>query len=129
MNLNQVTLPATELERSIRFYEQLGLRLIVNALPDYARFETPEGEATLSLHRVDTRVDTRPSGPGAIIYFETAQLDARVEELKQLGVSFLSDPVDQRWLWREASLEDPDGNRIILFHAGEHRRHPPWRIN
>ncbi|MEM7380928.1 MAG: VOC family protein, partial [Bacteroidota bacterium] len=38
-------------------------------------------------------------------------------------------PRDQSWLWREARLKDPDGNTLILYHAGENRKNPPWRIN
>jgi hydroxymethylpyrimidine/phosphomethylpyrimidine kinase len=34
----------------------------------------------------------------------------------------------QRWLWREAWLRDPAGNSICLYHAGDNRRFPPWRI-
>jgi len=37
--------------------------------------------------------------------------------------------VDQRWLWREACLNDPAGNRICIYHAGENRRYPPWKIS
>ena len=37
-------------------------------------------------------------------------------------------PVDQPWLWREARLRDPSGNEICLYHAGENRRFPPWRL-
>jgi catechol 2,3-dioxygenase-like lactoylglutathione lyase family enzyme len=43
MNLNQVTAPSTDVARSIEFYRRLGLRLIVDALPDYARFDCPGG--------------------------------------------------------------------------------------
>ena len=52
MNLNQVTLPATNVERSADFYRALGFTQIVTNLPSYARFECPDGEATFSLHRV-----------------------------------------------------------------------------
>ena len=36
MNLNQVTVPVTNVEHAIVFYEKLGLKLIVKALPHYA---------------------------------------------------------------------------------------------
>lgn len=124
MQLNQVTLPATDLKRSVAFYQTLGLRLIVDALPRYARFELPEGGATLSLHLVDTA----PSGPGVVVYFECDDLDARVAALVAAGVAFDSQPEDQPWLWREAHLRDPDGNALIFFHAGENRLNPPWRL-
>ncbi|TNF71809.1 MAG: VOC family protein [Bacteroidetes bacterium] len=124
MNLNQITVPVMDVPRSIRFYSKLGLKLIVEALPEYARFELPEGEATFSLHRVDSL----PTGEGIWVYFETERLDARVAELQQEGLQFEELPEDKRWLWREARLRDPDGNLLILYHAGPNRKEPPWRI-
>ncbi len=124
MNLNQVTIPSHDLVRSVAFYQQLGLRLIVDSVPRYARFECPDGEATFSIHRVEDPVRTS----GLSIYFECEDLDVRVAELKDRGIAFDLDPVDQRWLWREAHPRDPDGNHLILFHAGENRKNPPWRI-
>jgi catechol 2,3-dioxygenase-like lactoylglutathione lyase family enzyme len=123
MNLNQVTVPCTDLSRSIAFYETLGLQLIVEAQPRYARFLCPEGDATFSLHLSDA-----PIQAGVVVYFECENLDARVEALKSKGITFTIDPIDQTWLWREAHLLDPDGNQLILFFAGKNRKDPPWRL-
>jgi len=125
MNLNQITIPSLDVEKAVNFYEILGLKLIVDALPRYVRFECPDGEATFSIHKVETL----PKGNGLSIYFEDKNLDALVSELKQKGITFISDPDDKTWLWREAHLEDPDGNNIILYHAGKNRKNPPWHIN
>jgi len=125
MNLNQVTVPTRNVGRSIEFYQTLGLKLIVNALPHYARFELPEGESTFSLHLVDEL----PAGNGVYVYFESERLDAWVEELETAGIQFDELPEDRSWLWREARLRDPDGNQLILFHAGANRKNPPWRID
>ena len=124
MNLNQVTLPTLDLARAIRFYQTLGLHLIVHAPPHYARFECPEGDTTFSLHLVDES----PSGEGASIYFEVENLDERVAALQADGIAFDLLPTDQSWRWREARLPDPDGNRLILFWAGDDRKNPPWRL-
>ena len=124
MNLNQVTVPSIDLSRSVSFYKKLGLTLIVDALPNYARFECPQGDASFSIHRVDQL----PSGNGVILYFECENLEAKVHSLKTEGILFQHDPVHQEWLWQEAKLLDPDGNQLILFHAGKNRLHPPWRI-
>lgn len=122
MDLNQVTVPCDDLGSSIAFYRRLGLRLIVDNPPDYARFECPVGGATFSVHRV-------PHTPGGVVvYFEVEDLDAKVQELTKAGVRFESDPRDEAWLWREARVRDPAGNQICLFHAGENRRNPPWRV-
>ena len=125
MNLNQITVPSLDLEKSIPFYEKLGLKLIVKALPHYARFVCPNGNSTFSLHQTNVL----PRGEGIYVYFECENLDEQVESLKQKGIQFELEPTDQRWLWREARLKDNDGNQLILFHAGENRLNPPWRIN
>lgn len=123
MNLNQVTVPVTGVEQSIDFYQKLGLKLIVKALPDYARFECPDGDATFSLHRTDTQE------PGGVwIYFEVEQLDEYVYELIQKGIVFETMPEDKPWLWREARLKDPDNNQLIIYYAGKNRKDPPWKI-
>jgi hydroxymethylpyrimidine/phosphomethylpyrimidine kinase len=122
MNLNQVTLPCTDYEASVAFYRRLGFTQIVASPPRYARFECESG-ATFSLHLVP---DARPPTSGIVVYFEVGDLDATVADLESKGIELDSDPVDQRWLWREASLKDPAGNRLCLY--GENRRFPPWRI-
>ena len=124
MNLNQITIPSTDLTRAAAFYETLGLVRIVDSIPRYARFECPDGGATMSLHRVE-RVDP---DSGFTVYFECDDLDGSVARLKAEGVEFESDPEDRSWLWREAIVRDPDGNRVCIYHAGANRRHPPWRV-
>ena len=121
MNLNQVTVEVADIARATAFYQRLGFEIIVSA-DHYARFLCPGG-ATFSVHVAD---DVRPGG--TLIYFECEDLDARVAALKAGGVVFDSGPADQRWLWREARLRDPDGNRLCLYFAGENRVDPPWRL-
>ena len=127
MRMNQVTVPATNLAASIEFYQALGLRLIVRA-DHYARFECPDGDggepATFSLHLQDTP----PGKDGVVVYFEEDDLDGAFERLSRAGLTFDAPPTDQRWLWREAYLTDPAGNRVCLFRAGQARRCPPWRL-
>ena len=123
MNLNQVTIPCGNYEDSVAFYVRLGLRQIVDSPPRYARFETESG-TTFSLHAIGSTV----SDSGVVIYFEVEDVDDTIEQLKRKGLEFESEPVDQTWLWREAYLRDPFGNKVCIYHAGENRRYPPWRI-
>lgn len=125
MNLNQITIPSLDVVKATEFYKKLGLLLIVDALPRYVRFELPESEATFSIHLVNEL----PKGDGIAIYFEDDNLDEVVTELQEKGIEFIQLPTNQSWLWREAHLYDLDGNKIILFKAGENRKNPPWRIN
>ena len=124
MNLNQITVPSKDLTKSIPFYQALGLKLIVKALPHYARFECPKGAATFSIHQVQHL----PKGEGIYVYFECDYLDELVTELLEKGIEFEELPNDKSWLWREARLKDLDGNQLILFFGGENRLNPPWRI-
>ena len=124
MNLNQITVPSLDLTKSIPFYEKLGLKLIVKALPHYARFECPNGNATFSIHQTDKL----PKGDGIYVYFVCENLDEQVENIKSKGIEFDQELTDQSWLWREARLKDIDGNQLILFYGGKNRLNPPWQI-
>jgi catechol 2,3-dioxygenase-like lactoylglutathione lyase family enzyme len=112
----------------VEFYKKLGLRLIVDSPPRYARFEFPESDggapATFSIEHMDGWT----GGVGPEIWFESDRLDELVAELKGRGVKFESEPETMSYLWRVARLRDPAGNRIQLYHAGENRRFPPWRV-
>ena len=124
MNLNQVTIYTDKVAESIEFYKTLGLKIIVDSAPRYVRFECPDGDATLSLHETTSA----PQNSSVALYFECDDLDAKVAQLKTLGLIFETEPTNQTWLWREAYLNDPNGNRICLFFAGENRQNPPWRV-
>lgn len=127
MNLNQITIPGKNVPKSIDYYKNLGLRLIVHTHDDYARFECPVGDATFSLHRVSNK----SSGPTGIwIYFEVENVDETMKQLqeKMNGLVVVDQPEDKPWLWREARIQDLDGNQIIIYTAGENRKNPPWRL-
>ena len=74
-------------------------------------------------------MDESPATSATVIYFECADLDRTVAELRERGIRFYAEPQDQPWLWREAYLKDPDGNVVCLYHAGENRKNPPWRLH
>lgn len=124
MNLNQVTVPSTNVEQAIHFYEKLGLNLIVKSIPRYARLECLDGNSSFSIHQVEAL----PKGDGVWVYFECEALDEKVKELTSKGIKFEELPSDKSWLWREARLKDPDGNQLILYFGGENRLNPPWRV-
>jgi len=125
MNLNQVTILSERTVETVEFFEKLGLTRIVDSLPRYARLECPDGESTLSVNIAENIV----ANQNITLYFECTDLDGEVERLKSLGLKFDQDPTDEPWLWRQAYLRDPNGNKICLFHAGENRKNPPWRVS
>ena len=125
MNLNQATIYCSKTVETAEFLKKLSLVLIVDSLPRYARFECPDGESTLSLQHDENAVVTN----NVVLYFECDDLDGEVERLKSIGLEFDEDPTDRPWLWRQAYLKDPNGNKICLFHAGDNRKNPPWRVS
>lgn len=120
MKLNQITLPATDFCKTKTFYALLGCELIVDT-PHYLRFKAPTNDTSFSFILSDA-----PSN--CVIYFETEELDKDIATLKHHGISFEQDPQEMRYLWREAILFDPNGNKIKLYFAGENRLNPPWRV-
>ncbi|CAG23343.1 hypothetical protein PBPRB1477 [Photobacterium profundum SS9] len=104
------------------FIEYWGSLQIVET-EHYARFECPEGDGTFSLYL--ERAEFKNS---SVIYFEHEKLDEWVTELKSKGIIFEQEPTEQSYLWREAVVNDPSGNKIKLYWAGENRLNPPWRI-
>ncbi len=117
LRLNQVTVGCADYAASRDFYSTLGLHQIVDSPDHYARFEAPGG-ATLSIEQ----------SAAATVFFECNDLDAEVARLQAAGLVFDHMPVEQEWLWREARLIDPAGNKICLYQADENRRYPPWRL-
>jgi catechol 2,3-dioxygenase-like lactoylglutathione lyase family enzyme len=133
VRLNHVTLLCSDVARSLSFYRGLGLEPIVlepgaDGAPRYARLLCPDGDATLSLERSDGAPAAGAGPTGLLLYFECDDLDARVSALSAAGYVFAGRPETQPWLWREAELVDPDGNRVRLYFAGSYRLDPPWRL-
>ena len=96
----------------------------MESLPDYARFECPDGHSPFSIHRAHSLLKVEGIG----IYFECINLDENVSELVKKGIVFEQTPTNQKWLWREARLKDVYGNQLVLFYVGENRFNPPWKI-
>ncbi len=122
MDMNQVTLPVSDMEQATAFYRRMGFLQIVDT-PHYARFECTEGQSTFSLS-----LERNAFVNGSVIYFENPNLDALVADLKAKGFEFEQEPMDMPYLWREAVLHDPSGNKIKLYWAGDNRVNPPWRV-
>ncbi|NVK24286.1 MAG: VOC family protein [Gammaproteobacteria bacterium] len=122
MELNQVTLPVHNMDECVRFYLTLGFTQIVDT-PHYARFSCPDGNSTFSLS-----LSTDAVVNNSVIYFEHEQLDELYEDLCHKGIEFEQAPTEQSYLWKEAIIKDPSGNKIKLYWAGENRLNPPWKV-
>ena len=122
MELNQVTLPVEDMIEAVSFYLKLGFTQIVDT-PHYARFSCPDGNSTFSLS-----LENGEFTNNSVIYFEHEELEELCVELSAKGIQFEQLPTEQRYLWKEAILKDPSGNKIKLYWAGENRLNPPWKV-
>lgn len=120
MRLNHVLRHCANLQRSLDFYRQLGLQLLVHQADQYARLACSRGDTSLALQQTAITAAELHQ----VIYFECEDVDATVASLMQQGVVFDSLPQDQPWQWREAYLRDPDGHPVCLYYAGAQRLHP-----
>jgi len=130
MNLNQVTLTVINMDESTEFYRRLGFLHIVDTA-HYARFACPDEGATFSLSLAEPSsltITGKKLSSGTTIYFEHEQLDEWITTIQSRGIEFEQLPISQSYLWREAILVDPSGNKIKLYWAGENRLNPPWRV-
>jgi catechol 2,3-dioxygenase-like lactoylglutathione lyase family enzyme len=121
LDFNHAMLYVGDLDRSVAFYEALGLSVVDRYDGGYARLRFPGGSGSLALHVEDGR-DT--ATPGSRLYFEVEEIERFCRDLEAHGISF-SDPLARRaWGWDHAYLLDPDGHEISLYRAGSERLDP-----
>lgn len=112
----QISLPVSDLERSIEFYrDRLGAEYLFTALPP--------GLAFFQLGGVQLMLDGPSHSPGsssgdAILYLSVKDIDASYTAMRKCGVEFESPPILQYSMngvdgWM-AFLADPDGNKLAL---------------
>ena len=121
MRLNHVTLIVAALDRSLAFYQALGLTPIVIEKPRYARLTLPAGDETLSIEVTgEVAQESRVQ-----IYLECPDLDEVYERVRARGIAFDQAFEDMDYLWRETRLRDPDGHQIQLYFADDNHLDPP----
>jgi lactoylglutathione lyase len=111
---------ATDVERSARFWEQLGFerhfQLPADGEPGYVGLRVDGAE--LAITTVQWAQDrygmTMGTGPRVEMYVYVSDLDGVVDQLRGSGVDVLRDPEDMPWGERVATVADPDGNPVAL---------------
>jgi predicted enzyme related to lactoylglutathione lyase len=103
----------SDLPRACDFYgEVLGLSLVhINDQVGWAEFRHPPSDARVGL-RLSDKEEIIPAG-GATLVFDVPELTAAMADLEQLGVPFLTGPMNLNG-WRFATFIDPDGNQLQL---------------
>jgi len=101
--INHLTFPVSDLKKAVAFYEKiLGLKK-TGEWPNYAIFDVGGTELALE-----------PKGKEIDIFMLVDDVDKEYQDLKQKGVSFVTEPKDQPWGGRTAMFADLDGNKFII---------------
>jgi len=124
LTFNHAMIYVKHIERAFRFYgDLLGFKLIEDfryqGTPVYARMRAPGGDSTISLHQAGP--DVSVSSDGVRLYFEVRDLDDFCRKLQHKGFYITQLPRMMPWGWRHAYVNDPDGDEISLYWAGENR--------
>jgi predicted enzyme related to lactoylglutathione lyase len=106
--------PVTDMARSRNFYEEvIGLAPGENFKDVWVEYNV--GNATFAITTTD--MGHTPGAKGAVVGFETDDIDVFVGKLKEKQVRFVLD-IFPTPVCRMAAIEDPDGNHLVI-----HQRH------
>jgi len=106
--------PVTDIARSRNFYEDaLGLSLSNNFRDEWLEYDL--GDSTFAITNVD--IGHIPGAKGAVVAFETTDIDLFVTTLKEKSVTFVTE-IFSTPVCRMTVVQDPDGNHITI-----HKRH------
>jgi catechol 2,3-dioxygenase-like lactoylglutathione lyase family enzyme len=116
----------SDLERSVRFYRELGLEFPEPLDPEghgHAEAELPAGlrfmlDTVETIRSFDPEWQPPSGGPSVATAFRcesATDVDATYRRLLGAGGSGHKEPWDAFWGQRYAQLRDPDGNAVDLF--------------
>jgi uncharacterized glyoxalase superfamily protein PhnB len=115
-----VAVSATDLSRTIAFYELLGFRF--PPLEADTKHVEADGDVRLMIDEAAflTELHGEPPRPGnaagfALLFESPAEVDAAASRVGDAGHTVVTPPYDAPWGQRYATVADPDGYRTDLF--------------
>ncbi len=120
MNLYDVRIVTGDVDRLVRFYEQVTGIAVVRLDADYAELRTGSGVVAITAQR---KIDARSPGAAtpaanrsAILDFRVTDVDAERARIDGVVKEIVLEPTDQPWGTRALLFRDLDGNLINFFH-------------
>lgn len=126
-----VELHVADIDRTIRFYEVLGFR-VVRRWGEWVRLDRDGAELVLQgdsyvrshPHYFSADIDHAPRGTGVEITVEVADVDAVHADAQAAGLRIVKPMQDRDWKARDFRLADPDGFFIRITSSLRHEVTP-----
>jgi len=122
MNLDALGIVSKDIEKSIKFYEILGVNLKETGGPDHYEGTTSSGVRimldSIALTKKLNPNWREPIGCGVVLCFKQdspENVDSAFLSITAAGFKGVKEPWDAFWGQRYSSVEDPDGNQIDIF--------------
>lgn len=116
--IGKVLIDVEDQQRAMRFWtDTMGFTLLADKAYGKGRWlevGSPDGRTRLILHRREGPPPSAPpSLPTSNVFFRTDDLARTFSRLRELGVNFPQEPVQQPWGWW-SMFSDTEGNRFAL---------------
>jgi catechol 2,3-dioxygenase-like lactoylglutathione lyase family enzyme len=121
VDFNHAMIYVRELQPALHFYvDLLGLILVEQEQPGYARLRSTYSGTTIALHTLGNEQSV-PEEDSIRLYFEVSNLGKLLKKLETAGVRFTQHLRRMPWGWKQAFVADPDGHELCLYWAGVQR--------
>ena len=122
MSLDAIGVISGNLEKSVKFYGLLGVKLKAAGGAEHLEGRTGSGLRlmvdSVKLIKSFNKKYKKPKGSGVVLCFKLASakaVDALYGKIVSAGFKSVHAPWDAFWGQRYACVADPDGNQIDLF--------------
>lgn len=114
-------IPVTDMDRAIRFYEEVfAVKLVRRETDGYDMAFFPRADGRPGASGALAKGDVyKPTRDGAILYFDVPDIDAVIARAEAAGGSALYPKKDIGEAGFVAEIADSEGNRIALSQAAE----------
>lgn len=111
ISLNLIVIRSVDLDRSVSFYQQLGLTFFKHRHgTGLEHFASTLNGVTFEIYPQTPKAGTTV---GTRLGFQVMDLESLMTRLSQINTQILMQPTDSEW-GRRAIIIDPDGHRIEL---------------
>jgi len=120
MNLVSIRIITANIEKLVKFYEQITGITAIQYTPDFAEIKTSNATIAIGSTKTlqffgDENIAEPAQNRSAIIEFSVEDVDKEFERLKDALSSIVQKPTVMPWGNKSLLFRDPDGNLVNFF--------------